>query len=277
MVKLRFQAWYHRAVSQIIYIPDRIAVERELKDHMEDCYAHLLAQGFSPEEAEVRTVAAMGDADEVARQLAAVHRPFWGLFQQRSRKVLIVLMVLAAVCFGGHLLDRYALANGYDSPRHSNFDPYTATRYIDDAGRYNRLFRSEPDTAVSSDGYTITLTDVALWRHTYENIYGTVQEEETLYFQLEFFNPRPWAVHDDVSRWFWAMDDLGNYYSAFCGMEDLTSPAVCSTAYHTAPGTYVHDMYLSNFVSQDAQWIDLHYDRAGRDITHRIDLTGGDA
>ena len=277
MVKLRFQAWYRRAVSKIIYIPDRIAAEQELKDHMEDCYEQLLAQGFSPEEAELRTVEAMGDADEVARQLAAVHRPFWGLLQQRSRKVLIIMIVLTALFLGGHLVDRYALANGYDTPKYANFNPYTATRYIDDAGRYNRVFSSAPNTSIRSDGYTVTLTDVALWRHTYENTSGTVQEEETLYFQLKFFNPRPWAVHDDVSRWFWAEDDLGNYYSAFCQIESLSSPAVYSTSYHTAPLTYIHDMYLSNYVSQDAQWIDLHYDRAGRDLTIRIDLTGGDA
>lgn len=41
--------------------------------------------------------------------------------------------------------------------------------------------------------------------------------------------------------------------------------------------TCIYEMELTDFLSQDAQWIDLHYDRAGRDMVLRIDLTGGAA
>lgn len=72
------------------------------------------------------------------------------------------------------------------------------------------------------------------------------------------------------------MDDLGNYY---CASYEAAPgvPAVQSSMYHTGPLTYLHDLYLTDYTSQDAQWIELHYDRAGRDLVLRIDLTGGDA
>jgi len=36
------------------------------------------------------------------------------------------------------------------------------------------------------------------------------------------------------------------------------------------------DLWLNNFSSQEAQWIELRYDRDGRDIRLRIDLNGGE-
>ena len=35
-------------------------------------------------------------------------------------------------------------------------------------------------------------------------------------------------------------------------------------------------MWLSGYVSQEAQWIELRYQRAGRNLVLRIDLEGGE-
>ncbi len=36
-------------------------------------------------------------------------------------------------------------------------------------------------------------------------------------------------------------------------------------------------LWLSGFCSQDADWIELRYDRSGRDVRLRVDLRGGAA
>ncbi len=53
----------------------RAALERELRDHMDDAAEAYRAQGLPPEEAEARAVASMGDPKALARQIRQAHRP----------------------------------------------------------------------------------------------------------------------------------------------------------------------------------------------------------
>ena len=53
----------------------RDALERELRDHMDDAAEAYRAQGLPPEEAEARAVASMGDPKALARQIRQAHRP----------------------------------------------------------------------------------------------------------------------------------------------------------------------------------------------------------
>lgn len=53
----------------------RDALERELRDHMDDAAEVYRAQGLPPEEAEARAVASMGDPKALARQIRQAHRP----------------------------------------------------------------------------------------------------------------------------------------------------------------------------------------------------------
>lgn len=275
MNDLRFQAWVRRAVSRIVLTQDRIRAGRELLDHMEDNYRENLDQGIAPPEAESRTIAAMGDADTVAYQLGAVHRPFWGYFQTYSRRVLAVIACLTLLCFSGRIIAELFFTDGYEQPAYVRYDPYRDTSVYDGVCQLDRTFYSSPGTAVSSDGYTFTLTETALWHSAYTDNAGQPKAEDRLHFRIRVTNPRPWADHEDISRWFWAVDDLGNYYCA--SYEASTAaPSVQSSVYHTGPLTYLHDLYLTDYASQEAQWIEIHYDRSGRDLVLRIDLTGGE-
>ena len=51
----------------------RAALERELRDHMDDAAEAYRAQGLPPEEAEARAVASMGDPKALARQIRRAH------------------------------------------------------------------------------------------------------------------------------------------------------------------------------------------------------------
>ena len=53
----------------------RAALERELRGHMDDAAEAYRAQGLTPEEAEARAVASMGDPRALARQIRQAHRP----------------------------------------------------------------------------------------------------------------------------------------------------------------------------------------------------------
>lgn len=276
MKHLKFQAWVGRAVARIILPDDRSAVSRELMDHLEDRYDDGIAQGLSPTEAEAQAIQAMGNPEEIALQLGQIHRPFWGILRQHTRRVLLVLLCLLPFFIGGRALYGYFFQGGYSEPFYFRYDAYEDIQVYDGVRTLDRLMLLKPGSVARSDGYTFTLTQAALWHSSYIDNQGQPQEEDLFHCQVRATNPRPWADYDDILRWFWAVDDLGNYYYAAYELGAAAVPGVEVSVYHTGPLTWLYDMRLTNFVSRDAQWIELHYDRAGRDLTLRIDLTGGD-
>lgn len=271
MENYKFKCWCEKAVSGIVFPPDQRKVYRELMEHMEDHCAHLLEQGHDPDTAWQMTVDAMGDPWPIAKDLARIHRPFWGYFLWAAERILAVIACLA-LFFG----IRYFWDYSYSQPQHNRYDPYVDTYISDETGITRQVFYAEPGQTVKSDGYRLTLTRAA-WDHT-DFADEESGELDTFHFQIEIFNPLPWAEDTEITRWMWAEDSLGNYYYSF--HEDGNYhlyPVVVGNSYHTGPFTYTHDMWLSNFCSQEAEWIDLHYDRSGRNIVFRIHLTGGEA
>lgn len=271
MAIYNFKVWCEKAVSGIIFPPDRKKVYDELMDHVTDHYDALVEQGIDRDTAQMIAVASMGDAEVIAPQLAAIHRPFWGYFL-RATRILLVLLACAAFLSG----IPYLWNTSYSQPRFERYDPYADTYISDQTGITQRMFYAEPNQVAESDGYRLTLTRAA-WDHT-DFADEESGELDMFYFQIEIFNPLPWAEDTEMTRWMWAEDSLGNYYYSF--HEDGNPsryPVVVGNRYHTGPFTYTHDMWLSNFCSQEAEWIDLHYDRSGRNIVFRIDLTGGES
>ena len=270
MNRMRFEPWVRRAVSKIVLPQDRIAAGRELLDHMEDHYDALTDSGVAPDTAAEQTIAAMGDSDAVALELGLIHRPFWGRLLLGSGRVLRGTLCLTLVCLAGFLLARYFFLGGYESPTYYRYDPYGVSYAFDNGGAMYRQTYSAPNVTARTDGYFFTVSDAALW----QEVSTTGRVTDKFYFRVQVRNPLPWADYDDILRWFWAEDSLGNrYYAAYeTGGADV--PSIQGSCYHTGPLTWNHDMYLTDFVSADAQWIELHYDRAGRDLVLRIDLEG---
>ena len=91
MKNYTFAKWCLEAVSQIKYTADRDEVYEELRAHLEDHRDALMEQGIPREEAEKRALEAMGSAKEIAPQLAAVHKPFWGYVYSIMVRVTQVL------------------------------------------------------------------------------------------------------------------------------------------------------------------------------------------
>lgn len=251
MYKLKFERWCRAATSRIRFVPDRMPVMRELQAHMEDHYQDLLEGGIESRDAVEQTIAAMGPPEEIAPQLAALHRPFWGYTERIARWVLIALLGISLSCFGF-----YVLKNSFFDP--PEYYPDNYARYSEDT---DATFYLESGGIAISDGYIISLRKV-VW-------------EDSFRFQIKSFSLLPWAEHSDIGRWFEVADSLGNTYR--CAYESgwPGEPCVMGSFVRTGSHTSVNNMWLTNFCSQDAQWMEFRYDRCGRTIIFRIDLTGG--
>lgn len=267
--KYKFKCWCEKAASGIIFPPDQRAVYGELMDHMEDRYDALREQGVEDEIAQQRVVDAMGDPWPIAKELALIHRPFWGYFLRATRVILIILLVISLLPIGTYLWYR-----PYSQPSYYRYNFYEDTYISDEHGTVQRVFYSEPGKTQSAGIYRMTLTRAA-WHHCISS-----DPESEAYDQFNFrfrlFCPIPWADDPDFLYHFWAEDSLGNVYYAMEGTPPTGGPRIICNYYHTSPLTYTVDMHTSPFCSQEADWLAIHYTRDGRDLTFYIDLTGGD-
>lgn len=268
--KYRFKCWCEKAVSGIVFPPDQQKVYQELMDHMEDRYDELMQQGYDDDIAQTAAVDAMGDPWPIAKELAAIHRPFWGYFLRATRILLVIVTVIALIP-----VIRYFWSGPYGQPRTYRYDPYADTYISDHVGITQRILYTEPDKTLSAGVYRITLARAA-WHHT-DFAEGEDRELDSFQFQFEVFCPIPWLDYPKFLGHIWAEDSLGNYYYSMEADVPSDTPQISGADYRTGPFTYIFDMAASDFCSQEAEWIALHYTRDGNDLTFYIDLTGGDA
>lgn len=268
MRRLVFQKWCNEVTSGIHTHPDREHVSKELSHHLEDKYQALVAQGVAPKEATEKAIADMGDPTELTLQLAAAHRPLWGKVYAATQWITAALLLFTLVIYGLHVVHTKYIAPPYE--------PFDADEVKQLGGEEYLLQTYDPDCAATSDGYYLRISEASLWLVEYTDSAGVLQQTHYCNFQLKTFNMLPWAPEPDFAGWFWAVDDLGNYY--YSEHEDSMDqePSIGVSDYHTGMFTYVHDLWLRPYVSTEASWIELHYDRSGRDIVLRIDLTGGE-
>lgn len=274
MVNFSFQKWCTDAASKIVFPPDRREVEQELYQHILDHYDHALTQGLSPEEAEKQTLRAMGDPKEIAPVLGRIHRPFWGILHLFTRRTVIVMLCLSFLCLGAYLLKSYVLFRTFSEPSYVRYDPFRDEAFQDTTVIASRLNSGAPFAMAVTDGYLFSLDRYALWQDSRMDSEGIFREDQKMYLQMRVISLVPWSSQTDISRWFRARDSLGNtYYAAYESGAEIT-PFLQSSWYHTAPCVYTHIIQFSDYLSQDAQWLELYCNRGGRNVVLRIDLTG---
>lgn len=76
---------------------ERLAIRAELEGHMEDHMEGLLELGYSPELAEQRTLAAMGDPKEVGRELNKQYTGWGFVLLSRAAVLLTVVLCIQAL------------------------------------------------------------------------------------------------------------------------------------------------------------------------------------
>ena len=81
MASPQFNDFCDRVCRRVRFRPDRAAITAELTAHLEDHMDALVARGFPPETAARQAVAAMGDPEEIGRELDKSHSFLLGWFQ----------------------------------------------------------------------------------------------------------------------------------------------------------------------------------------------------
>lgn len=245
-----FNLWCHSATILIRYKPDRRAVSQELMGHLEDHREALMEKGLSAEEASAQALEAMGSAQEIALQLAAIHKPWLGYLSSLIKAAAILTAALAVfytLTIGGSFLSALTSTRNFDSipVNYGPLDHYC-----------------HPNVSDSSDGYRFKVTEAG---------YSKLHSE--LYFQLEVIY-LPWISKGDITSYIWATDSFGNYYESIADAANDDPTCIVRGGGLGSSLIFVSSMRITGF-DCDAQWVELHYDRDGRDIALRIDLTGG--
>lgn len=272
MESIRFRRWCSAAVMGIRHKPDRWKVYAELYGHMEDRYEALTEVGFSPEEAEDRVLAAMGSASEAANLLARIHRPYWA-WALRAVRWLLLLALIPVLC----TLPRWVSSQHFQPLPTRMEEIFTRSDWEENGYRNARTFCAEPMSRDSSDGYRFTLTRAAE-RHIESDDPDLEGTGDVFYLTVEVFNLRPWAQNNDLLREFYGADSLGNVYGAYNrSPHDSETPVLQGTPYRTGLCTVTWVLFLRNYRSQGAEWIELRYDSAGRDVRLCVDMRGGAA
>jgi len=259
--------WCTYAVSKIKYAPDRRAVYDELRQHLDDRCEDLLAQGMSEDEAAERAIALMGDPKEIAPYFGAIHRPFWGYLYSTCKILAIITAVFLVFIFLAQFW-RISTDASIAPPAYNEYrwNPYAETV----PSKYTRTMYAEPGARYTDSGYLVELSRVSC-------IKTAESRNSTVFFQLEITSLLPWADDPDFCNYIFARDSFGNIYSAGGTrmLGDKQHYGVSGKNYRTSPLTWIYDAAVYN-VHPNAQWIELRYERSGRQMVFRIDLTGGE-
>ena len=275
--------WCRDATRRIRYKPDRAAVEQELHEHMEDRYQSFLDRGFDPDEAAQKSVEAMGSAEEVSKLLVKLYNPVWPWLLKISRILIVIAFLLAlfpVIEFVKHNIFCASMVSSYYSYQHYiDYDPYKDIDYLGEDGIGERLQVYEPEYHGSITQFPMTVTDIALWN------YGVNinHRYDLLHIRMEMQHPSLILtdIATDTVDYVWAEDSEGNYY--YSAAESIHGGSfgthrkeayIYGTVRDGGWGNRVMELTLVQFASHDAQWLDLHYDRDGRDYALRIYLNG---
>ena len=263
---VRFERWCAAATDRIRFGPDRKEVYWELFAHMQDQYEELLAAGYAEGDAEKEAAAAMGDPEETAAQLEKVYRPFWGYALRAVRWCLFLAAALALLT-----VPRYIKGLELSDARFG--EGFFRETWDDGEGEQRLVWYAEPGTEARCDGYTFTVTRAAA--RSYVGWEDHHLDGDLLVIEVKVFNPRPWAEPCGAMGAFTAADSLGNVYfendlySADSGLSYLSG-----TWGRTGLLTWTWFLTLNGCQSREAEWIELRYDKSGRDLRLLVDLSG---
>ena len=268
--------WAQQAVSGIRFRPDREAVERELLEHMEDKQELLMrARGLNEQEAGLEAVRQMGDAWQVSRELARIHRPWLGWLWRASRILLILLVAVSLFQWGPRMAR--SLQNQWEvwavKKERDPLSPYEGG---------NAHFGDREQLWVRNGGEWIRAGDY-LFRVDRSALWSGVQLDEgeffSLYCELDVFG-LPWQPFSyEAACHIRATDSTGRTYLSTYETHRLRIPQGEQGAVLTQSGYTWQvgaNFILSAVVPAQAEWLRLEFDRGGAAWSLTIPLTEGE-
>ena len=279
------EKWLDIAVEGIRFRPDRAAVRSELAAHLEDKRADLqrIFPDISPEEAESRALKAMGDPEELGRELARIHRPWLG-YLWRLSQALCVCMILGVLW--GNLNGTNPLDSWFQTS-----PSWLGAQMEDRQEELERIvfgseiqFRPLPgQRAVEYRGYTFTVEEGTVWEllgEPPEDRLVPYERAVLLTLRVEWSRPdQPLAAK--FSEELWAEDDRGNRYLSYedyyHGEDDMPQwgePQLlhCGVLART-PLNCTYEVVLPVLSRETAQVI-LRYTYGGADLSIPVVLEG---
>ncbi len=262
----KFVKWCETATVDIRYPPDRKMVAYELVGHLEDRRDALMADGLDERDATDQALESMGDAKEIAPQLGALHKPFWGYFECATRYIAYILCV-ALLFVGTFLLS----SQNFDSLFDKKTDPYHHFNLHNTNQNLECTLDISPDASEGFDRYTFTADRLAMWQWTEHSDASGI-----LCVKLDIRDNTLLTESCPFVQYLWIEDSLGNrYYNLQTIPADEKRLAVYTTDNRMFSTSC--DLLISDFPVQDAAWIKICYHRDGRQMELYINLTGGDA
>ena len=253
MASSQFNDFCDRVCRRVRFRPDRAAITAELTAHLEDHMDALVARGFPPETAARQAVAAMGDPEEIGKELDKSHSPFLGWFQICFRvavwglAVLVLLFTLPQVG---------AIAEDLAAPLQ---DGGHLDEFLTQNDEYDIVADLNPGAVWHYEGYTFSIPRALVVRASD----GTL----SLHYTVRADHPNPWHRNPVFWDWLWAEDDLGNTYSSYGQVVPFQFSAVRSSGTSTT---------WHPFVSYYSMWVD-RLDPAAEKLTLRFDRYGENA
>lgn len=265
------ERWCDEMCDRIRFRPDRKAIREEMYAHMDDKLDGLTASGLSVSEAEEAAVAAMGDPEEVGRQLNAVHKPWLGWLWVIS-KVLVILLVIGALAFVPGMVKDHRAELEKDAEEWMGFreDNMPMNTYCTD------LY--DLDLTGELYGYRFTVDKAAWWR-------SESGESIQLYIQMDIRRPLLALKPDrEVIGRFYIRDDEGRTMGVF---ETHPENYDSRVGLYAGNSGYDADRAGKPFLSEclfafhafewEPEWVDLCYEFGGRTMTFRVPGPGGGA
>lgn len=268
----RVACWVDRATRGIRFGPDRRAVARELEDHLEDKTAELVRLYQLPlEEARAQAEGQMGDAEEIGRALARLHRPWLGFLWQGSR-ILLGLVCLALFCNLCYWGDDAFLG---DDPYSELWDwdglpKWSESRFVG-GEEDGLLWTAQPGDRVELGTHRLELSRAALWQE---------EQGRVLYLYLKLTTPFFWERGALEQEWMRAEDSTGQTYPLdrrllppLPSEQPLPPDRLESGGFGPFHCGQVLKLYD---VPEQAEWIRISYGEAGVEIfTMTVELGEG--
>lgn len=270
--------WLTLATEKIKFSADRRAVHAELREHIEDKILDIrrIYPDMSEEAATQRALGQMGDAVEVGRELAKIHRPWLGYFWRLSQVLLtLVCLYFGLQIWGGDDLwpgygptSLYSTGEGIERYMEKHYPDYYDARPI-------KLPLPDPVTAGE---YTISIIDAELWGSKTEQPDWKYEREVYLTFEVEY--DRFWESPLLFIHNIYAEDDLGN--RVYSNIEFDEWEGIPSDPFYTKFGRRTYESVrrsryeiLIPVPDWQAKKLYIKYDRQGVDFSFALDLTGG--
>lgn len=203
--------WLDDATRGIRCKADRTAVRLELFNHIADRSGSHSAKGLDPAEALSRAVDDMGDARELSKDLARIHRPGWGYAHWVTRLVAIILLFCVLSPFSVHNLEfvagqsiqyGFGFSSGTNEPADLSSPPAPPqdqrTTYgssVDTIEEYDLTGK------VRSAGHTLTIPAAWVEQQIYYNDSGEATTvSNTLVLYIKASTPLTWGLAEPTAK-----------------------------------------------------------------------------